>query len=86
MISEGHIENFSKSLKSILEEELKMGNEFFETSKGWPEENSIMIILKKPFLNTYELDHVNYKDVNDPHYWKAEYFDILSKHVLACKF
>ncbi len=81
-----HINNFSSILTKILNHELELGNEIVETSKCWPEENTIIIFLKKPFINIYKFENVAYNIIDDPHYWKAEYLDLSTKHVLACKF
>lgn len=81
-----HIDNYSSRLTEILNQEVKLGNEIVETSKGWPDEKTIIIFLKKPFINEYQLENVEYRNIDDPHYWKAEYVDHSTKHVLACKF
>ncbi len=86
MIIQKHIDEFSDTLKIILSSEIKYGNEIVETSKGWPDNDSIIIFLKKPFLKTYQAKNVEYRDVNDRHYWKAEYMDKSVNHILACKF
>jgi len=86
MTSKEHIENFSKPLTGILENELHLGNEIVETSGGWPSPNSIVIFLKKPFLRDYALEDLEFREVNDPHWWKSEYVDKKSNHILACKY
>ncbi|MDH7462158.1 hypothetical protein QEG73_12745 [Chitinophagaceae bacterium 26-R-25] len=86
MITPKHIHDFSSTLSKILNRELELGNEIVETSKGWPEETTIIILLKKPFINKYESENVEYRIINDPHYWNAEYLDRSNKHVLACRF
>lgn len=85
MIQE-HIDNFSSTLTQILNREIELGNEIVETSKGWPDLNTIIIFLKKPFIDEYKIKNTEYRNIDDPHYWKAEYFDSLTNHVLACKF
>jgi hypothetical protein len=47
-----------------------------------------MIFLEKPFKKPIrkDLDKIEYRDVNDPHYWKAEYFDEENLQFLCCKF
>jgi hypothetical protein len=87
-ISEEHISSFSKHLKPVLEAELKAGNSICETSKGWPLADTIMIFLAQPFKAPRFTgdEQVEYIDTNDPHYWKAEYRDKRTGHVLACKF
>lgn len=86
MINKEHIQNFSKVLNEILESELKAGNEIVETSEGWPEKKTIMVFLGRPFLKEYHKLNVEFREINDPHWWKSEYFDKSSKHILACKF
>lgn len=81
-----HIDNYSTTLTKILNQEFELGNEIAETSKGWPDEKTIIIFLKKPFMSKYTFENVEYRNVDDPHLWKAEYVDHLTKHVLACKF
>ncbi|MES2395993.1 MAG: hypothetical protein V4549_08325 [Bacteroidota bacterium] len=86
MTTQEHIEHFSELLKIILNAEVKLGNEIVETSKGWPKEETIIIFLKFPFLDNYKVDNIDYRNVDDRHYWKAEYFDKSTNHILACKF
>lgn len=86
MITKDHINNLSPSLKIILAREIELGNQIVETSEGWPHANSMMVFLEKPFLDTYQIEKIEYHDINDPHYWKAEYFDGALNHTLACKF
>jgi hypothetical protein len=86
MKDQEHIDNFSLTLTKILKQEVELGNEIAETSKGWPDERTIIIFLKRPFKDSYIFENVEYRNVDDPHYWKAEYFDHTTKHVLACRF
>jgi hypothetical protein len=81
-----HIDDFSSILKEILNNEITFGNEIVETSRGWPEKDTIIVFLKKPFIKNYKVENVDYRNIDDPHWWKAEYFDNSSKHILACKF
>ena len=86
MTTQEHIDDFSSTLKKILTQEVELGNEIIETSIGWPDEKTIIIFLKRPFLEHYTFENVEFRNVDDPHYWKAEYVDHSTKHVLACKF
>jgi hypothetical protein len=86
MIIQEHIVNLSDSLKEILDSELKAGNKIVETSKGWPEKETVIVFLGHPFFNEYKRPNVEFREINDPHWWKSEYFDKSSKHVLACKY
>ena len=86
MITKDHINNFSAQLKKILDDEINLGNNIVETSDGWPHVSSIIVFLEKPFYQKYEIEKIEYHDINDPHYWKAEYYDAALNHTLACKF
>lgn len=86
MKNQEHIDNFSSKLTSILIQEIELGNEIVETSKGWSSPDTIIIFLKKPFIGIYEIDNIEYLNLDDPHYWKAEYFDRSKNHSLACRF
>lgn len=86
MVTQEHIENLSNVLQGILKSELELGNKIVETSEGWPEERTIIIFLEKPFMREYQIAGVEFRPIDDPHYWKSEYYDSASKHVLACKY
>ncbi len=86
MIDKNHIDNFSTELTLILNQEIKLGNRISETSKGWPQENTIIIFLDKPYKKQYKSENIEYRNIDDPHYWKAEYYDSSTNHILACKF
>ena len=76
----------SPSIETLLKAEIKTGNEVAEISKGWPKQNSVLIIMKKPFIKKYTIEGLEYRDVNDPHYWKEDYFDKTSLQTIACRF
>ena len=87
------IDRLSEVLKNILEAELKAGNkviETFECKEGdsFPEPNAIMVFLLKPFMTPIQrnITDVDFRNVNDPHYWKAEYNDKKNIQYLCCKF
>ncbi|MFC0344097.1 hypothetical protein [Epilithonimonas hispanica] len=86
MIDKNHITSFSKELTEILNREIKLGNQIAETSKGWPQEDAIIIFLDKPFKKQYKFENIEFRNIDDPHYWKAEYYDKSNNHILACKF
>ena len=71
-------------LLNLLMEELLLGNEIAEVFS----DQTLYVILEKPFLSPIrtDLQNISYNEVNDPHYWKAEYFDRQNWHVLACKY
>lgn len=83
------IRKFSGKLNEILDLELKAGNRIVETYEGdWPYPNSIMIFIDKPFKTPIQrnLENIEFHNINDPHYWKAEYFDKNNNMWLCCKF
>jgi hypothetical protein len=85
-----HINELSLPLKEILKKELNSGNRVIETSKSeWSNgKNILMIFLAAPFATKYDFDPdvLVYNELNDPHYWKAEYYDIKNNCVLACSY
>lgn len=86
MKTQEYIDHFNPTLTAILNQEIELGNEIIETSKGWPEEKTIIVFLKTPFIGKYELENIAYRNIDDPHYWKAEYVDSVTNHILACRF
>ena len=76
----------SHSIKVILNSEIAQGNRVVESSKGWPEKESTLIILEKPFHEKYRIDNLEYRDINDPHYWKEAYNDKNNMQTIACRF
>lgn len=80
---------FSGVLQEILDAELAAGNIVQEEWSGnWPFEHCRCVLLKMPFKTpiNYEISGVKFRNVNDPHYWKAEYYDETRIEVLACAF
>lgn len=85
-INQDHIAIFSERLKSILDNEIKLGNKIWWTEKDWPK-NGITILLNYQFSQRYHLfPGIEYEEINNPHYWKAQYFDSSTNHILACNF
>lgn len=81
------LKNLSDPLKAILQSELTSGNTIREVSSGWPDEDSIIVLLATSFKRVYLVaDFVQFREVNDRHYWKAEYYDSMTKHMLVCGF
>lgn len=81
------IEEFSSTLKVILDKELKEGNIIFETWRGWPY-NGIVINLEYPFKTKplYIDKEVVFTEINDIRYWKSQYHDTVTGDMLICKF
>ena len=74
----------SEELTEILKAELARGNEIAETS-AWPTKCKTLIILKRRFHKPYEVKNLEYRKINDPHYWHAEYATKSGEECLACK-
>ncbi len=91
MIDKGLIDKLNMEMKEILEKELEAGNEIVETSQGKFTNASaehIFIFLKYPFKTKIQnnLNGIIYKEINDRHYWKAEYTDEKNHQTLVCNF
>lgn len=91
-IDQNIIARFDGVLKTILQAELAAGNEIVETyeskDSSFPMPNATMIFLKRSFITPVQTSapSVEFREINDPHYWKAEYFDKESKQFLCCGF
>ena len=90
-INRNIVDKLSFEMKEILEEELKAGNEIVETYQGGFTNTSsehIFIFLKYPFKVKIQnnLKGITYREINDIHYWKAEYTDEKNHQTLACNF
>lgn len=81
-------EKLQPALKEILEAELKAGNTFKEACTGWPDDETLQVFLRKPFKTPIRKDipGVEYREVNDPHYWKSEYWDEGNRQMVADNF
>ena len=89
MVNQKDVDDFKGELRLILYKELEKGNKIVETYRGdWPYENTLMIFLERPFITPInrELEGITYSEINDRHYWKAEYYDEKNNQFLNCKF
>jgi hypothetical protein len=80
------LERLHPDLKAILAAERAAGNEIAETGLGWPDADSVFVRLRHPFrAPRRELPKgVRFAELNDPHWWKAEYTTESPRHILAC--
>lgn len=81
--------SFSGELAQILGEELNAGNRVSETYKAdWLSQDCTVIFLEKPFITPIKktLKNIVFRNINDPHYWKAEYYDKTTNQYLCCGF
>ena len=91
MIDKELIDKLSIEMKEILEKELEAGNKIIETYQGGFSNVSsehIFIFLKYPFKTPIQIDlkEIIYTEINDRHYWKAEYTDEKNHQTIACNF
>ncbi len=85
------VNKLSDEMREILEDELAHGNSISEVYQGKFTKNEvdhIFIFLDKPFKTKIrqDLQNIVYRDINDRHYWKAEYYDIVCNQTIACLF
>lgn len=74
-------------LTAILAAELAAGNEIAETGGGWPDDDSVFVRVRDPFLTRPDPlpEGVAYSEPKDPHWWKADYSTTASpRHLLIC--
>ena len=79
------LEKLHPLLKEILRREITAGNEVAETGGGWPDRDSVFVRLRDPFRTDRSVlpSGVQYTELNDPHWWKAEFSTASPKHILA---
>ncbi|MEL4181527.1 hypothetical protein [Roseateles sp. PN1] len=81
-----HAESAAKlcpELQAILRAELQAGNAISESWSEW----GLGVLLRDPFHQThYHSGRIEYRDLNDPHYWKAEYSCPELKQIVGCRF
>ncbi|WP_442510071.1 hypothetical protein SH528x_001677 [Novipirellula sp. SH528] len=83
------IDELNAELRRLLDAELSAGNVVVETWRGWPSAKTVAVALRCPFrvpAKDAVPDSVVFRDVDDPHYWKAEYVHSDSEHMIVCRF
>ncbi|WP_353779362.1 hypothetical protein [Winogradskyella sp. 3972H.M.0a.05] len=78
--------DISPEIEKILNSEIDNGNSIFESNMEYPDKGFVLIIMNKPFYKKYSVKKLEYRSLNDPHYWKEEYHDKALKQTIACKF
>lgn len=73
------------ALQAILAAELAVGNEVVETGQGWPDPDSVFVRVRRPFATLPRAlpDGVQFHELNDPHWWKAEVTTAAPRHTIA---
>lgn len=74
-----------KALNALLRAELTAGNVVAEVT-SWPPKCERLIILTYRFLECPVGNDLLYREINDPHYWLAEFEAENGREVLACRF
>lgn len=73
-------------LLEILQAELAFGNEIQEAT-AWLPHCHMLLILKRRFCKKHPLlPGISFAEINDYHYWQAEYRFEDGQQVLACGF
>jgi hypothetical protein len=74
------------ALRSLLDRELAAGNEVQETGRGWPDKDSVFVRLRHPFraAPVSPPAGVVFREINDPHWWLAEFATEAPRHLLVC--
>ena len=82
------LKSLHPGLREVLNRELRAGNEIREITSGWPKPMSILILLQHTFrtADVPPPSGISYSEVNDPHYWLAEFCHQASGQIVACPF
>jgi hypothetical protein len=82
------IESLCPELRALAEAELSAGNAVVESRAGLYGNDAVLVLLRSEFRARPAIlpAGVEYRLVNDPHWWKAEYFHAATRHCLACGF
>src|SRR5690606_19684065 len=67
------LEGLPVLLKSLIQEEITAGNKIVSVSTGWPEPDSIMVAMQRPFSRRYDTEGLVYEEQHDAHYGKEGY-------------
>lgn len=84
----GDIGRLSPVLRTLLDAELAAGNEVQDTGADFPRPGSFLVRLRRRFRAIpAELPAgVVYRELNDVHWWQAEYEHTPAGHYLVCGF
>jgi hypothetical protein len=79
------LDGLCPELRTLAEAELHAGNVIVESGQGLFGPDAVLVLLKadaKTRPGTLPTG-VQYREVNDPHWWKCEYFHAPTGHCLA---
>ncbi len=82
------LERLDAGLRRIMDAELAARNEVEDCVLGWGNPRAVLVLFRHPFRAKWEKlpDGVRYREVNDPHWWKAEYVHEETLGCVACRF
>ncbi len=85
---EHDLDQLCPELRSLAAAELAAGNDVVDSGTGLYGPETVLVQLRKDFqAPPAQLPPgVRYREVNDPHWWKAEYFHAPTGHCLVCGF
>jgi hypothetical protein len=74
-------------LRAILDAELAAGNTIAAASRGVGKPTAVHVALHQRFRTQHASLPLNvtYREINDPHWWKAEYEHVPTGHLLVCR-
>lgn len=74
-------------LRGLLAAELAAGNTVVEARTGMYGASAVLVLLSGPFRSRPARlpAGVEYRELNDPHWWKADYFHAATRDCLACR-
>ena len=76
-------------LRAVLAAELAAGNEIADHGPGLAGPGTHLVVLRYPFRASSGQrvpTGLLYHEINDPHWWKAEFVHMQTKDCLACRF
>jgi hypothetical protein len=83
------LDKLAPPLRHILKKELAAGNEIMEivANPGWPPDCELFIALKRKFSRMHDMpSEVTFNQIDDYHYWFADYNYNGSQQLLTCQF
>ena len=85
---ESTVAHLCAELRALLEAELAAGNAIAGAGRGLHGKGSVLVLLREPFrVRPASLPAgVERHEINDPRWWKSEYFHAPTKQCLACCF
>jgi len=79
------VRDLRPELKAILDQEIERGNLVQEAGRGWPDDGSVFIQVRERFCARYQMAAgVEFRTLNDPHWWEQEYSCGKPVHLLVC--